>query len=196
MSIYQPSLKYYVYAYLRPDGTPYYIGKGQGKRAFGRHSNIPVPKNPSRIVIMESNLSNIGAFALERRYIRWYGRKDNGTGILRNRTDGGDGIVGRILPQEERDKLSALYKGKGFGGRKTPRTPEEIAAWAAKIAEINRNRVYGPEIGAKISASKKGKSNGRLGYKHSPETKARIAAAHKARAKKSSAKNEECRIPC
>lgn len=90
MSIYKTHLKYYVYAYLRTDGTPYYIGKGCGKRAWSKNHRIGVPKNISYIIIMESNLSEIGALALERFYIKWYGKKDDGTGILRNLSDGGD----------------------------------------------------------------------------------------------------------
>ncbi len=92
-SLSNPPKGCYTYAYIRDDGSPYYIGKGTHKRAW-RHCKrdlIKPPVDRSKILILEANLSEVGALALERRYIRWYGRIDDSSGCLRNRTDGGQG---------------------------------------------------------------------------------------------------------
>jgi hypothetical protein len=105
---------FYVYAYLRKDGSPYYIGKGKNFRAFDSKSHIIKPPNDkSRIVFLETKLTEIGALALERRYIKWYGRKDLETGILHNKTDGGDGVFGRKPCPETIQKAIATKRKTG-----------------------------------------------------------------------------------
>lgn len=152
MSIYRPKLKYYIYAYIRSKdtefakaGTPYYIGKGTGQRAFCKSghnkNNVTVPKDKNLIVIMEDNLTEIGAYALERFYIRWYGKECDSSGILRNIGDGGEGATGPKTKEHGR-AISKARTGKKYGAL----TPEHRA-----------------KIGKASGASRKGKPNGRAG---------------------------------
>lgn len=58
--------------------------------------------NSSKIVILIDNLDETTAFEYERKLITLFGRKDIGTGILRNRSAGGEGNAGWRRTEEQR----------------------------------------------------------------------------------------------
>ena len=82
--------RFYVYAYLRTDGTPYYIGKGNGYRIHESSRRIALPPDDRRKILVDG-LSEDDAFEYEIALIYCLVRKDKGTGCLRNLTDGGEG---------------------------------------------------------------------------------------------------------
>jgi hypothetical protein len=171
--------RFYTYAYLRIDRTPYYIGKGKGNRISNRKKrDIKPPKDKSRIIFLKQNLTEEEAFKNEIYMIAVFGRKDLGTGILHNRTNGGEGASGVIHTPETRAKISASSKDKIMS-----------AEARAKMSAANKGRTHSPETKAKMSASRKGENhplygktgenNPRYGKTHSPETKAKIGASNK-----------------
>jgi hypothetical protein len=163
--------RFYVYAFLRSNDsehgkkfTPYYIGKGTGKRMFEKYGRIvPSPENDSYIAIVQDNLTEREAFSLEIYCIQLYGRIQTNTGILRNRTDGGDGPSGMIMSQETRERMSLARRGEKHPLWGKPR-PDHVKRM---ISEANRganNFHYGkpmPETTRrKISEANKGKPKG------------------------------------
>jgi len=113
--------RFYTYAYLRKgDRTPYYIGKGTGKRAYDRHTHrVKVPDDRDRIIFLKENVSEREAWDYEREMIQFYGRKDLGTGILRNMTDGGEGPANPSPETRRRNAETSRLQyqmGIGIGG--------------------------------------------------------------------------------
>jgi ribosomal protein L28 len=159
---------FYTYAYLRKDGTPYYIGKGKGDRAFrnrGRSVKTP-PKE--RILLLKTGLTEEEAFKHEIYMIALYGRKDLGTGILYNFSDGGEGSSN---PSEEiRRKIGAASKGRKHS--------EETRM---KISKANKGRKRPPrseETRRRMSVAQMGKRVW-LGKKHREDSKQKISKAHR-----------------
>lgn len=158
---------YYVYQLRRSDQShPFYIGKGKGQRAsqhfFPCHlkevnlKNSIIKSSMAQgveilIEFIQECMNEESAFALERYLISKYGRRDNGTGVLANHTEGGEGTSGRILSEEEKQASSLRMMGnKSFTGLKHKESSK------LKIANANSKRVWSEESRLKMSKSKTG----------------------------------------
>jgi hypothetical protein len=160
---------FYVYAYLREDGTPYYIGKGKDKRAWTKAKNeIGKPTDISRIVILQENLTDTEAKEHEINLIKTYGRIDLGTGILRNKTNGGDGVrlIGKQNGMFGRTKEKHHAYGKkrpGMTGEHNPmhgKKREEHPAYGYKHTSESRDAIKLSKVGVKrINFDQSGSKN-------------------------------------
>lgn len=157
-------MEYYAYLWLRKDGTPYYVGKGSGKRAFTNAGHVcHRPIDAARILIL-NRASEADAFATEIELIRNWGRKDIGTGCLQNHTDGGENPPN--------------WKGRKRG-----------AEFSRKLAQRNREHPPSEETKEKIrvirtgthwtQASRDKMSKTRTGVPYSPSHLAAAQRAHK-----------------
>ena len=120
---------YYVYLYLREDRTPYYVGKGSGKRINQRHKFsgekfLPLPPPERRVIVKHFNDED-ECFLFEEWLIEFYGRKLDG-GILNNQCKGGGGCT----------------RGRNFDRSKyNEKNKEKIAARQKRYRDSNKERL-------------------------------------------------------
>ena len=186
---------YYTYAYLREDGTPYYVGRGKHhkgykyKRVIDKSHTCPIPPVERRL-ILKDNMSLNDAQKHEEYLIYIYGTKWDGTGILRNlvKDSRGGSIKGRKLSEETKRKMSlAMKKRWADGGFDN----EEYKQKVSKLRKGRKNGSMSEEQKIKISKSLKGKTHSEetkqkireslKGKTHSEETKQKISNSLKAR---------------
>jgi hypothetical protein len=183
---------FYTYAYLRKNQTPYYIGKGSGFRAWDNRNGHRRPKDKNRVVLLKKNLTEEEAFKHEKYMIAVFGRKDLGTGILHNRTDGGEGCSGYKHTDETLEKMKSRKHSEKT--KQKMRGKKRTEEFKNNLSEINtgkklnesakeklRNREISEETRNKMSEKKKGKTPWNKGLtgkiKHSEETKEKMRNA-------------------
>lgn len=158
---------YFVYVIEFLDGTPLYIGKGKDSRPLAHYH----PKASSYIANklrkeghektqvrkLHEGLDSDQAYALERSYITKYGRKDIGTGILYNRSDGGEGSRGHKMPPGSIERLRQLNLGKTLSsetkGRLSAMFKGREVTWGSKIASSLTGVKHSEERRAKVSVA-------------------------------------------
>ena len=175
--------QFFVYFHCKPNGDPFYVGKGLMKRAY----NLKPRNQHHRNVVMKYGTDNISvclfpceseesAFAKEVELIA----KQRSEGFeLTNMTDGGEGVSGLKHSPETIAKRAASLKAV-FAERGKVNPPSQREA-ARRNALGNKNcvgRVLPEDHKRKISESLRGNTCA-LGHKMSEEGKARIGAAHK-----------------
>lgn len=128
-----------------------------------------VPRDRSRIRVMRRGLTREQAVYWEKFYIARYGRKDLGTGILVNRTDGGDATVHgpealeKIRQAARRPENIERLRTVNVGRKMHPRTREALLA-----AIVGRKRT---------EAERKAASEQRRGVPKPPEFTKRVVEA-------------------
>lgn len=155
--------EHYVYLHRREtDGRLFYVGKGKARRAWAksgrnRHWRHVAAIHGVAVTVIADHLPEVCALSLERAIIA-----SVPSGLV-NLTDGGGGATGWRHSEETKRRISLHWKGR-----------EVTPAMRAALAAYNTGKTLTDEHKAKLSAAKKGRRR----PPHSPETRAKIAAAH------------------
>lgn len=135
-----------IYSHSKPNGEIFYIGIGKNiNRPYSKHNRNKYWYNITNkydyiVNIILQDVSFDGAKQIEIYLIFYYGRLDLGTGNLVNMTKGGDGVVGKIVTDETKLKMSISRSGEIWN---TKRKENHLKAC--------RERIYSTETRKRMS---------------------------------------------
>lgn len=190
-------MSFYIYHYCDPEsGTPFWVGKGKGRRAFCHLNNckrlcdssyntffyrklrkmLLSDINPD-IKIVRDQLEEKEALDLEMSDIKRIGRRDQGKGPLTNLTDGGEGASGFTHSEEAKQRMSKAHLGKILSKETRQRMSEvhmgkkHTEETKQKIGKIHKGKVISEKTKQRMSKVQKGKVT-------SEETKQKLRKAN------------------
>lgn len=165
---------FYVYMYFLPDMTPCYVGKGCGERWLVHERSCHTNRKLRSLIVsnggalpkikVAENLNEGEALAVERRLIAAIGRETSG-GPLVNSTDGGQGVSGLVHSSDTKKAMALSKIGRS--------RPPEIGA---KISAAKKGIVFSEEWRANLSISHLGRPAWNKGLPCSEDMKRRISA--------------------
>lgn len=197
------SPRFYVYVLARPDGSPFYVGKGTGDRVFHHDSEArrgcrchkcnvirKIWKQGGQVlryIVFETD-DEQEAFAYECELIALYKRE-----TLTNQTDGGEGPTGYRHTPEQRSRRSAIqtailadpeYRRRMVEARQTPEARErsrQLSIEALSRADV-QVKLHDAQAKRWADPAERTKQSERMkGRKRTPEMNARASVAAKAR---------------
>ena len=200
--------QFYTYLHCKPNGDPFYVGKGFGRRS---HIFMHGRNQHHRNIVAKHGLENIEVLRFPRESeaqaltdeIQWIKLLREVGYVLCNQTDGGEGTSGHIKSAKVRAKISAASIGRklpplscGAKEKISRANKGKIISLTTrkKISAANLGKVLSAETLVKMSMAKKGKHHSleqlatrkcMLGKKHSVETRRKMSVSAKlARAKR------------
>lgn len=167
---------FYVYGHYIPNSDiPFYIGKGTGRR-YKKTDNRNkwwkhiVDKYGYESKIIKDGLAEHDACELEQQLIAEYGRRDLGTGVLVNLTDGGETSKGVVLTEEQRAARSEHSKKMWatFSEEKKEQIRLKKKEWRESLSTEERKT-----LSEKISKASKGRVHNEKSRKRNSEARKR-----------------------